>query len=65
MTTREIIEEAIANAEILAGQLKTCALDTDAPSVKDMYNIMSQQVEDMIPRLRGRLGHITEEHPVQ
>ena len=58
MTTKHRIEETIANAEILAGQLKTCALDTDAPSVKEMYNIMSQQVEDIIPKLQGRLGHL-------
>ena len=44
MTTKNRIEEAIAQAELLAGQLKTCDLDTDVPSVREMYNSMSQQV---------------------
>ncbi len=63
MTTKTRIEEVIANAEMLAGQLKACALDTEVPTMKEMYNIMSQQVEEMIPRLRGRLGHVVSEEP--
>lgn len=63
MTTKNRIEEAIAQAELLAGQLKTCALDTDVPSVREMYNSMSQQVEEIIPKLRGRLGHVVKEEP--
>ena len=38
MTTKNRLEEVIANAQMLAGQLKTCALDTDVPSVREMYN---------------------------
>jgi len=63
VTTKNKIEEAIANAEMLAGQLKSCALDTDVPAVREMYNRMSQQVEEMIPKLRGRLGHVVSEEP--
>ncbi|NLM41472.1 MAG: DUF1657 domain-containing protein [Firmicutes bacterium] len=63
MTSKNRIEEVIANAEMLAGQLKTCALDTDVPAVREMYNSMSQQVEEMIPKLRGRLGHVVSEEP--
>jgi hypothetical protein len=63
MTTKNRIEEAIAQAELLAGQLKICALDTDVPSVREMYNSMSQQVEEIIPKLRGRLGHVVKEEP--
>ncbi len=63
MTTKSKIEEVIANAEVLAGQLKTCALDTDVPAVKEMFNTMSQEVENIIPKLRGRLGHVVREEP--
>ncbi|HHT42161.1 MAG TPA: DUF1657 domain-containing protein [Firmicutes bacterium] len=63
MTTKSKIEEVIANAEVLAGQLKTCALDTDVPAVKEMFNTMSQEVENIIPKLRGRLGHVVSEEP--
>ena len=63
MTTKRKIEEVIANAEVLAGQLKTCALDTDVPAVKEMFNTMSQEVENIIPKLRGRLGHVVSEEP--
>ncbi|MDI9439922.1 MAG: DUF1657 domain-containing protein [Limnochordia bacterium] len=63
MTTKNRLEEVIANAQMLAGQLKTCALDTDVPSVREMYNSMSQQVEEIIPKLRGRLGHVVSEEP--
>ncbi|MDI9441500.1 MAG: DUF1657 domain-containing protein [Firmicutes bacterium] len=63
MTTKTRIEEAVAGAHSLVGQLKACALDTDVPSVKAMYNEMAQQVEDIIPKLQGRLGHVEKEEP--
>ncbi len=63
MTTKTKIEETIAGAQLLAGQLKTCALDTDVASVQEMYNRMAQQVEDIIPKLRGRLGFVGKEEP--
>jgi hypothetical protein len=28
-----------------------------------MYNEMAQQVEDIIPKLQGRLGHVEKEEP--
>ncbi|NMA61473.1 MAG: DUF1657 domain-containing protein [Firmicutes bacterium] len=63
MTTKTRIEQTVAGAQSLAGQLKSCALDTDVPAVKNMYNAMAQQVEDMIPKLQGRLEHVKQEEP--
>ncbi len=63
MTTKTRIEQTVAGAQSLVGQLKSCALDTDVQSVKDMYNQMAQQVEDIIPKLQGRLGHVKQEEP--
>ena len=63
MTTKSRIEETIAHAEILSGQLRTCALDTEMESVRKMYEEMWQQVEELIPRLRGRLDHVQDEEP--
>ena len=63
MTTKTRIEQTVAGAQSLAGQLKSCALDTDVPSVKNMYNAMALQVEDMIPKLQGRLEHVKKEEP--
>ena len=63
MTTKNRIEEAIAPAELLAGKLKACDLETDVPSVREMSNSMSQQVEELLPTLRGRMGHVVQEAP--
>lgn len=63
MTTRTRIEQMVAGAQTLVGQLKTCAMDTDVPAVKEMYNGMAQQIEDMIPKLQGRLEHVQKEEP--
>ena len=63
MTTKTRIEQTVAGAQSLAGQLKSCALDTDVPSVKEMYSSMAQEGEAMIPKLQGRLGHVKKEEP--
>ena len=63
MTTKSRIEQTVAGAHSLAGQLKTCAMDTDVPAVQEMYNGMEQQIEDMIPKLQGRLKHVQKEEP--
>ena len=63
MTTKTRIEQTVAGAHSLAGQLKSCAMDTDVPAVQDMYNGMAQQIEDMIPKLQGRLKHVQKEEP--
>jgi hypothetical protein len=63
MTTKSRIEQTVAGAHSLAGQLKTCAMDTDVPAVQEMYNGMAQQIEDMIPKLQGRLKHVQKEEP--
>ncbi|HHU61366.1 MAG TPA: DUF1657 domain-containing protein [Natronincola sp.] len=63
MTTKSRIEQTVAGAHSLAGQLKSCAIDTDVPAVKDMFNTMAQDVEDMIPKLQGRLKHVGKEEP--
>ncbi len=63
MTTKTTIEQTVAGAHSLAGQLKSCALDTEVPAVKEMYNRMAQDVEDMIPKLQGRLKHVQKEEP--
>ncbi len=63
MTTKTRIEQTVAGAQTLVGQLKSCALDTDVPSVREMYNRMAQQVEVIIPKLQGRLEHVKKEEP--
>ncbi|MCK9525322.1 MAG: DUF1657 domain-containing protein [Limnochordia bacterium] len=63
MTTKTRVEQTVAEAHSLVGQLKTCAMDTDVPAVKDMYDGMAQQIEDMIPKLQGRLRHVQKEEP--
>lgn len=63
MTTKSRIEQTVAGAHSLAGQLKSCAMDTDVPAVQEMYNGMAQQIEDMIPKLQGRLKHVQKEEP--
>ena len=63
MTVKTRLEQTVAGAYSLAGQLKSCALDTDIPAVQEMYNRMAMQVEEMIPRLQGRLEHVEKEEP--
>lgn len=63
MTTKARLEQTVAGAHSLVGQLKTCAMDTDVPAVQNMYHDMAQQVEDMIPKLQGRLKHVQKEEP--
>lgn len=63
MTTKSRIEQTVAGAQSLVGRLKSCAMDTDVPAVKEMYDGMAQQIEDMIPKLQGRLRHVQKEEP--
>ena len=63
MTTKRQIEQTVAGAHSLVGQLQTCAMDTDVPAVKDMYSDMADQITDMIPKLQGRLRHVQKEEP--
>lgn len=63
MTTKIRIEETIAGAQVLAGQLKNQALDTEVPAVKEMYHALAAQVEEIIPKLQGRLGFVKKEEP--
>ncbi|MGB4140327.1 MAG: DUF1657 domain-containing protein [Limnochordia bacterium] len=63
MTVKTRLEKTIADAESLCGQLKNHALETEQPDVSDMFASMSQQIEEMIPRLKGRLAHIKDEEP--
>ena len=52
MTVKTRLEKTIADAESLCGQLKNHALETEQPDVSDMFASMSQQIEEMIPRLK-------------
>ncbi|NLY10328.1 MAG: DUF1657 domain-containing protein [Firmicutes bacterium] len=63
MTVKRQLEQVIANAETLSGQLKSFALETMDDSVKQMYKEMSTRLDEMLPHLKGRLSHIMDEEP--
>ncbi len=61
MTTGERLASCVATAERLHSDLTIFALEAEDASVKEMFQRMAVQVEDMLPRLKGRLSHIEEE----
>lgn len=63
MTVKTQLEKTILTAESLCSQLKNHALETEVPSVVKMYEHMHGQVEDILPKLKGRLGHVKDEEP--
>ncbi|NLM70307.1 MAG: DUF1657 domain-containing protein [Firmicutes bacterium] len=63
MTVKTRLEKTIADAQSLSSQLKQHALETEQPAVSEMFESMSQTVDEMIPRLKGRLGHVKDEEP--
>ncbi len=63
MTVKTRLEKTIADAESLSSQLKNHALETEQPDVSEMFSSMSEQIEEMLPRLKGRLAHIKDEEP--
>ncbi|NLM25961.1 MAG: DUF1657 domain-containing protein [Firmicutes bacterium] len=63
MTVKTQLEKTILTAQDLCSQLKYHALETEVPAVVEMYERMHQQVEDIIPRLKGRLAHVKDEEP--
>lgn len=63
MTVKNQLEQVIANAETLNGQLKSFAQQTQDADVQRMYQEMSSSIEEMLPHLKGRLGHIKDQEP--
>lgn len=63
MTVKTQLEKTILTAQDLASQLKHHALETEVSAVSEMYNRMHQQVDEIIPRLKGRLSHVKDEEP--
>lgn len=61
MTTGERLTRCVATAERLHSDLTIFALEVEDASVKEMFQRMASQVEDILPRLKGRLSHIEEE----
>ncbi|HKM17943.1 MAG TPA: DUF1657 domain-containing protein [Limnochordia bacterium] len=63
MTVKTRLEKTIADAESLSSQLKNHALETGHPDVSEMFTSMSQKIEEILPRLKGRLEHVKDEEP--
>lgn len=57
MTVKSDLEKALAAAESAKATYATFALSTDDDTVKQMFNQMSQDLENHVSSIRGRLQY--------
>lgn len=63
MPTGTKLETALASAKGLASDLKTFSLDTDNQEAKQMYDQLSNTVENVAQTLQSRLDFVKQEEP--
>ncbi|MFZ5352820.1 MAG: DUF1657 domain-containing protein [Bacillota bacterium] len=63
MPTDSKLEKALADAKGLASDMKTFSLDTDNPDAKQMFNQLSNTMENVAQTLQTRLDFVKQEEP--
>lgn len=63
MPTGTKIETALASAKGLAADMKTFSLDTDNQEAKQMYNQLSDTMENVSQTLQSRFDFVKKEEP--
>jgi hypothetical protein len=63
MPTGNKLEKALAEAKGLASDMKTFSLDTDNQEAKQMFNELSNTMENVAQTLQTRLDFVKQEEP--
>ncbi|MCY0875278.1 MAG: DUF1657 domain-containing protein [Firmicutes bacterium] len=63
MTVGHKMQETIAQAQVVAANLKLFALDTKDQQAKQMFNQLSQSMDNCVNTLQSRLTYIQEQEP--
>ncbi len=63
MPTGTKIETALASAKGLAADMKSFSLDTDNQEAKQMYNQLSDTMENVAQSLQSRFDFVKSEEP--
>jgi len=63
MTVGTQIQQTIANCESALASLKTFALETQDQNVKQMFQNITLQQQNVVDNLQARLQYIQEEEP--
>lgn len=63
MTVGTQMQQTIANSESVLASLKTFALETQDQNVKQMFQNLSEQQQNIVDNLNTRLQYIQEEEP--
>lgn len=63
MTVGTQMQQTIANCESVLANLKIFALETQDQNVKQMFQNITQQQQDVVDNLQARLQYIQEEEP--
>jgi hypothetical protein len=63
MPTGTKLETALASAKGLAADMKTFSLDTDNQEAKQMFNQLSNTMENVSQTLQSRLDFVKQEEP--
>ena len=63
MTVGTKMQQTIANCESVLANLKIFALETQDQNVKQMFQNITQQQQDVVDNLQARLQYIQEEEP--
>jgi hypothetical protein len=63
MPTGTKLETALASAKGLASDMKTFSLDTDNQEAKQMFNQLSNTMENVAQTLQSRFDFVKQEEP--
>jgi len=63
MPTGTKLETALASAKGLASDMKTFALDTDNQEAKQMFNQLSNTMENVSQTIQARFDFVKQEEP--
>lgn len=63
MTVANKLAATVANAESVAANLKSFALETQDQQAKQMFQQLAQTMDNVVSQLRNRLNYIMQEEP--
>lgn len=63
MSVATQMQQAIAAVQSAAASMKTFALETQDQQAKQMFNEISQSLDDSLDKLKGRQQYIEEQEP--
>jgi len=63
LTTGTKLDKALASAKGLASDLKTFSLDTDNQEAKQMFDQLSNSMENIAQTLQTRVDFVKQEEP--